>query len=173
MKKTAWMLLTLLAVLLTGCAGRAEPLETVNDTLPPVASEKPVFSIAVTLPPDVVEQTFSDEQSAHVYEQQDGAYEVVTEILYNTGVEQALRSVTGRTSEQLTVLKTERFSMPEYRTSWYTASDEGGRVNRASILFDGAACYCVSFSAPEEQAADVQESMEEILGSIRLDMEDP
>ncbi len=173
MKRKTMLLLSLLLILMLAACGKEEQeVETISDVVPPVANEQPVFVLTVALPDDVIEQTYAETSDRHVYQQQDGDYEVVTEILYDVGIEEALRSVTGQSSEQLTVLKTERYSMPEYRTSWYTMGDEGGRINRASILYDGAVCYCVSFSAPEEKAAEVQDRMESVLSSIGLSMEE-
>jgi len=134
----------------------------------PVSATKQMYTISVLLPDDTLEQTFSDLDEVHVYQQEDGAYEVYTQILTNMGVEDALRTLTGQDSETLTVLKTDRCGLPEYRTSWYTMSEQGGRVHRASVLYDGSVCYCVSFSMPEENTEAWSKSMQTILDSISL-----
>ena len=169
MKRKTWLLLMVLPVLLlAGCAKEEQSYETISDTLTPTATDREEYSIVVALPSDVTEETFETQSAQHVYVQQDGDYEVITDVMTDTGVEEALRSLSGQDSETLTVLKTERFGMPEYRTTWYSMSDEGGYVNRASVIFDGATCYCVSFSVREELAGELTDQMEDVFSSIGL-----
>ena len=168
MKKGLLMLMMILVFVLAACSKNAEEFETVQDTVVPVSSQKTMYTISVHLPDDMVEETFSEGEDAHFYEQADGAYDVCTQILTDVSVEDALRDLTGQDSQTLTVLKTDRCGLPEYRTSWYTMSEEGGRVHRASVLYDGTVCYCVSFSMPEENTQDWTKSMQTILDSISL-----
>ena len=168
MKKGILILMKTLVFVLALYGRNNQTFETVQDTVVPVSTAKTMYTISVHLPDETVEQTFSDPDQAHFYEQADGAYDVYTQILTDTAIEEALREITGQDAQTLTVLKTDRCGLPEYRTTWYTMSEEGGRVHRASVLYDGSVCYCVSFSMPEENTAEWSGSMQTILDSISL-----
>ena len=169
MKRARWMILLMaLPALLAGCAAEEAALETVTDTVTPSAATAEPFRITVALPEDVAEETFAEGQDAHLYVQSDGDYEVYTDVMLDTGYEAALRELSGQDAGTLTVLKTERFGMPEYRTTWYSMSDEGGYVSRASVIYDGTSSYCVCFRAREEKAGALREQMDQVFASIGL-----
>lgn len=168
MKKGILILMMIFVFVLAACGRNQDDFETVQDVVIPISTTKPMYTLSVHLPDEVVEETMSNQDQAHFYEQVDGAYDVYTQILTDVRIEEALREITGQDAETLTVLKTDRCGLPEYRTSWYTMSEQGGRVHRASVLYDGNICYCVSFSMPEENTADWTKSMQTILDSISL-----
>ena len=170
MKKGLLILMITIVIALAACSKDDAELETVQDTVVPVSTAQAMYSISIMLPNDAVEQTFSEHDQVHYYQHAEGAYDVYTQVMTEVGIEDALRELTGQDSQTLTVLKTDRCGMPEYRTSWYTMSEQGGRVHRASVLYDGNVCYCVSFSMPEESAQDWVQTMNEILSSISLNM---
>ena len=168
MKKGVLILMMIFVFVLAACGRNQDDFETVQDVVIPVSNAKKLYTISVHVPDDVVEETMSDPTKMHFYEQVDGAYDVCTQILTDVGIEEALREITGQDAETLTVLKTDRCGLPEYRTSWYTMSELGGRVHRASVLYDGSICYCVSISMPEENTEEWMQSMHTILDSISL-----
>ena len=112
MRKIAFSAILLLCVSLCAC-GKKPVFETVDDQIVPALAEEPSYVIFVSLPQDVTEQTFFDDQNRHLFTQAEGNYEVMTEVLSDLSTEEALRSITGMDRQAITVLKTEVNGMPE------------------------------------------------------------
>jgi len=51
-----------------------------------------------------------------------------------SSVEEAIEAVSGIPSDQLTVLKLQRYPMPEYHFAWSSSGDEGETVSRAALI---------------------------------------
>ena len=168
MRKIAFSAILLLCVSLCAC-GKKPVFETVDDQIVPALAEEPSYVIFVSLPQDVTEQTFFDDQNRHLCTQAEGNYEVMTEVLSDLSTEEALRSITGMDRQAITVLKAEVNGMPEYHASWTSMTDEGAYLSRMVMVSAGGNYYCMRFSAPEELGAEVQDTMEEIFASFALE----
>ena len=169
MKKTKLILLTAAMLLLCSCSKATVTWETVDDTVETSAPlRKPAFSITFDVPTDTVRQTFACSQGREVYEQADGDYEIVSEILRSTGIDDAAKKLTGFDSRRLFMIRTTRFGMPEYQFAWYSLGENGGRVCRAAVLDDGQDCYCLSFCTREGCIGDYDSTIEEVFASLGL-----
>ncbi len=169
MKKLNLILLTAAMLLLCGCSKSAMTWETVNDTIEVSAPVKePAYAITFDVPADTVKQTFACTRGREVYEQENGDYEIVSEVLQNCGIESAAKALTGFESRNLFMIRTTRFGMPEYQFAWYSLGEDGGRVCRAAVLDDGQDCYCLSFCTKEEYTGDYDNTIEQVFSSLGL-----
>jgi len=148
--KKLWCLLLAGLLLLSGCA--AEPAwETVNDenTAAASAEERAPCSIRFGVPEDAAEQMISPDGTRNVYTQAGGDYEIVSEVIPAESLDEAVRHVSGFGADEVQLLETTRFGLPEYRFAWSDESDEGRYVSRASLIRDGSYFYSLVFSVRE------------------------
>ena len=160
-------------ILLPGCAG-TEAWETVSDTLGGVVEasasapgEEP-FDIIFSVPSDAVLETFSQTDTRAVYVQADGDYQIESLVLATPDIDEVVRELTGFLPDAVEKVKTERFSMPEYRFVWYSESEEGGYLSRAAVLTDAEYSYALVFSARAETGTQYSACRDEVLSSFGL-----
>lgn len=136
-------------LLLTGCSGPV--WETVNDTIPqePVAVwQEQVYELQVGVPEEAQLMLQSTDGSLHSTE--NGELEVETRTFLASDLDHAVRILSGYSAEELTVLGTMRFSLPEYQFAWVSQTDQGARLFRADLIMDGTCCYAVICSSLED-----------------------
>ena len=122
-----------LVLLLSGCGAKAlESEEYVEDGINDAVSEP--YQIVFGVPQDAVQTTFGEESTLEIYEAANGDYMITTEVLEATSVESAIEEVSGIPAERLTVLKLQRFPMPEYHFAWSSTGEEGETVSRAALI---------------------------------------
>ena len=139
------LLLSLLVLFLTGCGARVETWETVEDTVAVTESASPVYDIIVGLP----EAALTDEtDNSRRYETE--YLQVETSMFQAKDLNDAVHYLSGFEAENLTILQTTRFDLPEYQFAWYCQTEEGGRLCRADLVMDGTTCYGVVCSFSEE-----------------------
>ena len=132
MMRKAGLALALL-LLLTGCRAKAsEPVEFVEDGAGAALSDP--YQIVFGVPQDAVQTVMAEDSAVEVYEAANGDYRIVTEIMEATSVEKAIEAVSGMPADQLTVLKLQRFPMPEYHFAWSSSNEEGETVSRAALI---------------------------------------
>ena len=167
MKK--FLLLALCLALLSGCAAQSV-WETVDDELPaiPAGGMEDAYLVSIDVPDDAVAAAGSDDGASTCYEQPEGDYEISVQTLLCSGADSAVRRLSGFEPEQLDVLRTTRFGLPEYQFAWYASGDEGGRLCRADVLCDWPYSYTVTFSVREECAAAYQAAAQQVFESICL-----
>lgn len=159
MKK--WVCIMALALVLSGC-GAEETFETVGDEyLQQVAQEKKELVL------DVAEDAVILESSAGVQYLCDG-YTVCTEILESGNIGGTLRTVTGMDQGALTIVETASAGLDRYESAWTAAGEGGDVVGRVMVLDDGVWHYCISVSAPAEQAGQFQKIWQELFSSARV-----
>ena len=140
--------LAVLCLLLTGCS--VPVWETVDDIQP--AEQVRVWQEeAYTLQFGVPEGTslVAQENGYALYSTDNGELEIETRTFLTTGVETAVETLSGFSSDQLTILQTTRFGMPEYQVAGVSQTDPGARLYRADLVLDGSCCYAVVASSLE------------------------
>lgn len=162
MKKVLTLLM--MAVLLSGC-GAQETFETVEDLIPvqPVASPQQLY---ITLPEEAASPTFREENGGEIYVC-DG-YTITSQILESGDLEKTLTHISGKTSEDLQLIKTKQDTCDRYDFVWTSAGEEGLQLGRACILDDGDFHYTLTVMAREETAGQLRETIQELFDSCSL-----
>lgn len=153
----------LLSALLAGCTEPA--LETVNDvyvTQPPAEQ----LTIRLELPEDAAEAVMEGREGAKLY-LCDG-YELRLQTISSADLDEVLRTLTGYGEDRLTVMKTREGSFDRYECVWCSVGEEGELVGRTAILSDGSYYYCVSALARSEDAYDLQDTWQQLLGNVEV-----
>lgn len=160
MKKVSILLALLL--LLTGCGGN-EVFERVEDVYAPVA-ETPK-KLALSLPKDAAVATVSG-SSGTLY-LCDG-YTVAVETLSGGDLNRTFKTITGFSSDRLTVMAREKDGITAYRCVWTSAGEGGDQVGRSLILDDGAFHYAVTVMASASDAIALQDAWQSLFQSVTL-----
>ena len=170
MKRIGFILSLLLLAGLCGCSRAETVWETVDDVMPaePVSYLDEAYSMNYDVPQDAAAQTFAPEPGKTVWEQTEGDYEIVSEVFLTSGIDDAIRRLSGFEPEQLRVMMTSRYGMPEYQFAWYSAGDEGGRLYRADVLMDDLYCYALTFSVREGLGGLYDTTTEQVFSSFSL-----
>ena len=155
--------LLVLFLVLSGCASQSA-WEQMEDVYAPQAAPEPK-KIGLTLPEDAATQVLAGSNGVLYF--CDG-YEIMAETLASGDLDATLLSLTGFEREDLTLMETKSGETHRYECVWTSVSGEGQRVNRAVILDDGSYHYCVSVAADSADAGALQESWQELFGSIVL-----
>ena len=160
MKKVSILLALLL--LLTGCGGN-EVFERVEDVYAPVA-ETPK-KLALSLPKDAAVATVSG-SSGTLY-LCDG-YTVAVETLSGGDLNRTFKTITGFSSDRLTVMAREKDGITAYRCVWTSAGEGGDQVGRSLVLDDGAFHYAVTVMASASDATALQDAWQSLFQSVTL-----
>lgn len=160
MKKVSILLALLL--LLTGCGGN-EVFERVEDVYAPV--EETPKKLALSLPKEAAVATVSG-SSGTLY-LCDG-YTVAVETLSGGDLNRTFRSVTGYSSDRLTVMAREKDGITAYRCVWTSAGEGGDQIGRSLILDDGAFHYAVTVMASASDATALQDAWQSLFQSVTL-----
>ncbi len=161
MKKCLFVLLIL--VFLSGC-GSAPTFETVADEwVQDVAA--PLREILLTLPEEAV-LPVSESEIGKLY-QCDG-YEIAIQTLEAGDLEATVRSVTGYSREDLTLLETEQDGVKRYDLVWSCLGEQGEQVGRARVLDDGNYHYVLSVLAEADRAAQLENLISDLFRSYSL-----
>ena len=154
----------MIAALLCGC-GAQETFETVEDLIPvePVASPQQFY---ISLPEEAVSPTFQDDDSAELYVC--SGYTISKQITESGDLEKTLKNLTGKTAEELQIMKTQTDFYDRYDFVWTAAGEDGLQLGRACILDDGNFHYALSVMAEEDTAGELQPTIQEMFGSCKL-----
>ena len=162
MKKV--LLVLMLAALLCGC-GTQETFETVEDLIPvlPVASPQQFY---VSLPEEAAEPTFQGENGWELYVC--NGYTISKQVMDSGDLEKTIQNLTGKSGEELQVMKTKQETCDRYDFVWTAAGEEGLQLGRACILDDGNYHYALTVMAEEETAGQLQQTIQELFDSCKL-----
>ena len=132
------LLIVLTALVLAGCS-QAPAAETVMDVL-----EEPVLAqpreVRLELPGETVACAMESD-SGRLY-LGDG-YEVMVQTLPGGDLDATIRSLTGFSREDITVMQTGQ-EPKRWEFAWAAAGERGERVGRGVVLEDGSYHYCLS-----------------------------
>ena len=153
MKKGLVLLLVLLV--LSGCSAPVwETVEDIAPAVPTASMENETYTIEIGVPSSM--KLLEAKDGWHIFSTDHGEFEVETRTFLASGVADAVKTLSGYSMEQLTVLETERFDLPEYQFVWLTQTEQGTRLCRADLVVDGMECYAVVCSTMET-AGDLYE----------------
>lgn len=153
-----------LALCLAGC-GAQETFETVQD----MVQEEPATvcqQFVVKLPEEAAAPTFQDDGGAELYVCQD--YTISKQTLPGGDLERTVRTLTGKTTEELQLIQTKQQTYDRYDFVWTAAGEAGLQLGRACILDDGNYHYALSTLTRESASADLRETFSQMYDSCRL-----
>lgn len=154
--------LMLLVLLLSGCSVQPT-FETISDQMDaPVDAQMRQLQLA--LPKEATAPTLQSEQAGKLY-LCDG-YTLSVQTLQGRDLDATLRSLSGFSREQLTVMQTTHEDVKRYDCVWSTAGEGGDQVARAVILDDGNYHYAVTVMADFASAGDLAGTWKQILDSV-------
>jgi len=162
-KKLGMMILAV-ALLLSGCT--AMPVYETLDGLD-INDEVPAMKkICFDLPEDAAVQTVQG-SSGRIYFC-DG-YEIMVETFRSGDLDKTLRSLTGFSRDALTLMQTKVEGMDQYSCVWTSIGENGEQLGRTAILDDGGYHYCLSVTAPAQDALKLQTVFGELFASFTLE----
>lgn len=167
MKKRVWLTGICVALLLSACSTPVQ-WETVDDES--VAASSPAeepYVITFGVPEDVEPEPMQ-EGNCSLYVQEDGDYEILSDVIVAPNLDEALRAVSGFGEEELEPLRTERFGLPEYRFAWASSSDEGEYLSEAALVEDGNYYYALIFSVREEAGNAYDDCAQSVFSSFGI-----
>ena len=155
--------LLLISVLLSGCSS-TPTFETVADEwVQDVAA--PLGEIRLTLPEEAVIPV-SESEIGKLY-QCDG-YEIAVQTLESGNLDATIRTVTGYSREDLTVLETRLDDIRRYDLVWSCLGEQGEQVGRACVLDDGNYHYVLSVLAEADRAHELETVISDLFRSYSL-----
>lgn len=144
MKK--WLLFILAALSFTGC-GVQETFETIGDVWdePALAVQQ---EISVELPGESAAEAMQGEVGK--YYLCDG-YEITIDTMESGDLNSTIRSMTGFSKDELTVMTRAENGVKRYDFVWSAAGEKGERLGRGVILDDGNYHYTMSVIRDQDQ----------------------
>lgn len=160
-------LLLFACLFLSGCGAAGPVWETVDD-VPPVQAvanwREEAYVIQVAVPEDM-DLTLSSE-GCTVYETEDGVHALKTTVFLSSDLDSAVRQLSGYNADQLLLVETARFGLPEYHFAWY--DEEEARLHQADLVMDGETCYAVVCSRAEAAGEAGDQRMRPVFASFGL-----
>lgn len=157
------MILCLTVFSLCGCAAQ-ETFETVaDDIVVSAAAEK--RTVMLGLPEEAAAPAMESENGAEVY--LCNGYELTVEILPAGDMDKTMRTLTGFSADDLTLIRTGD-GVTRYDCVWSCQAEEGELIGRAAVLDDGSYHYTLTVLAPAEDAGDLEPVWNEIFSAFSL-----
>ena len=163
----ASMLALALTVLLCACVSRVPVWETVDDEFVCQMPRRP-STIVFAVPDGWASDVFSPDGLSRQYTAPDGSYEISATVFETSDPESAIRQLTGLDASRFDLIRTTRFSLPEYQFAWSAETDGGDRLYRAAMLCDEHYCYALCFSAPADSGTSYDSIQESVFASFGL-----
>ena len=120
------------------------------------------------MPDGWASDVFSPGGLSRQYTAPDGSYEISATVFETSDPESAIRQLTGLDASRFDLIRTTRFSLPEYQFAWSAETDDGDRLYRAAMLCDEHYCYALCFSAPAGSGTSYDSMQESVFASFGL-----
>jgi len=156
------VLLTLM--LLVGC-GAEETMETVADVWAEPTLPEP-GSIRVALPGETALPVIESD-NGRLYLCND--YEVYLQTMESGDLQQTIRTMSGHSPEELTVLTTTQDGMDRYEFVWASAGETGDWLGRGVLLDDGNYHYTMTVLRSADAVETSQVVWDGVFSSFRID----
>lgn len=134
-----WIAAVALTLLLCGCAQKSAAPELVLEQVPVGLEQKKALT-AILPEADWKMEKISESAAGTCYEAPDGQCFWYTTVS-GPDKEQALRELTGFSSDRLHPVQGKRFGMEEYRFSWTTENEEGTYLCTGQLHCGADFCY--------------------------------
>ena len=157
-----------LVILLSGCGSRAV-WETVEDPLPTTEVSswlEEAYTIQIGVPERM--DLLAEQEGCSLYSNADGSFEVETRVFLTAGLADAVQKLSGYKLEELNLLETTRFDLPEYQFSWVSQTERGLMISRADLVLEEQCCYAVICSSLESVGNDYDGQVREVLATFGL-----
>lgn len=158
------ILLLAAMLLLSGCAA-TETFETLGPILHQSEEFPAMATVELSLPDSASTQTFSG--GTDVLYECDG-YTLLRQTLSSGDLHSTIRTLSGFSPENLTVLESGDASVKRYDWVWTAMGDSGDLVCRAAVLDDGNYHYCICVMAPAADAGVLNPEWNRLFSSFRL-----
>ena len=162
MKK--WLFVVLLCLMLTGCS--KEAFETMSDLYEEPKNLEPA-QVLLMLPQEAALMTPGEETAERFYLCKDFTLSLQT--LPGGDMEKTLKTVSGYSKQQLSLVCLSQGDMKRYELVWAVAGEQGDEVARAVILDDGKFHYVLTLQTPADRVADLQQTWNELMSTFSLD----
>lgn len=139
--------------------------EYVTDELTPMTQPQ---QISFALPSDAKQVAATEDLDAVLYAQTGGEYEIQTQILQQTDLEQLVDTLTGYPAQRIQCLQTGGESAPCYHFAWSSSGESGQVVSRASVIQSDDYSYALIFTTPAGLGTKYQSCMNDVFASFHL-----
>ena len=157
------LVLLMLVLTLTGC-GQAQVYETVTDELAlPVAAQPREIRFDLAQEP-ILPAMESDGGQIYLC----GDFDVMVQTMEAGNLNDTVYRISGFMPEELTLIQTASGDVDKYEFVWTSATEEGHRIGRATILDDGSYHYAMSATVDAELIEEYQEIWNGIFESFEL-----
>lgn len=156
--------------LLSGCAAKAAPTwESVDDTMDQTAASwmEQAYTVDFEVPADAAAEEL-DGTTRRVYQQKDGDYEIIAQTMLAADLGTVTRAVSGFEPDQLQIMETDLYGMPQYQFAWYASGEEGGTLNRTRVLLEEPYGYVLTFSVREGLGTEYDATAERVMSTMSL-----
>lgn len=165
MKKVIVFLLLPLILTLSACAVKqAQALETIEC---PAVQDAPGFFLSAELPAGTVLASSADAGRSAVFVHED--FTLAQEVFAADSLDAALLLVTGRSADELEVLRVCAFPQEEYRFAWTAAGETGDLACSAVLFYDGEFYYTLSVQCDAAREKEYRAVFSDLLASVELE----
>ena len=159
MKK--YLVLLMIAALLTACAAR-DTFETVSDEqLMPVMAQPKHISVSL---PGETSLPVMENDNGRVYVTND--YEILIQTMEAGDLQQTMEILSGHSIEDLTVMETFSDGISRYEFVWASLGEQGDLTGRGVILDDNDYHYCMSVLRRADEEEKSQIDWEQVFSSF-------
>jgi len=162
LKRCIWVLIV--CVLLAGCSAE-ETFETIADDVM-IPDAAPMRQVLLELPMEAAVPA-SETEDGKIY-LCDG-YEITLQTLPAGDLNGTVRSVSGFSKEDLTIIGYPASDYVRYDMVWSSAGESGQRIGKAAILDDGNYHYVLSILADAQRVREYEAVWQEMLDSYALE----
>ena len=157
------IIITLLALLLTGCSAE-ETFETISDEIIQPVMAQP-GEILVSLPGETAMPAMESD-SGRMYLASD--YEIYIQTMDSGDLNETIKTASGYEKDAITVMHTRWEGIDRYEFVWSCAGENGDRIGRGVILDDGDYHYIMTVLRDAESTAATQISWNDVFSSFCL-----
>jgi hypothetical protein len=151
-------------LLLSGCKLQ-QTMETVGD-VDNIEVVSRLQQLELDLPKETFAPALQNESGERIYMCDD--YTICVQTFEGGDMDRTLKTLTGFSKDDLTVMETEVDGVKRVSCVWSAAGEGGDHIGRALVLDDGNYHYAVSVMAEFSKVGDLSSKWKELFESVRL-----